>query len=253
MEFAKKILLTLAGILLVYAIVLLGTMIQNNLRSYDTIGYAGKQERTLSVDAEAKVMAVPDTGVVTMGVVVKGDTVAAAQKEGDERMGSLIAALKALGIESADIQTTDYRIYPKIKYTPDKGEEQDGFEAVQSVTVKIRDLGKASAVLELVSRFGVNIVQGVHFVIDDPEVYRTQARDLALQKAKGKAQRLASSLGVRIESVVAYNEYEPGTPPDFGLLYAERGGVGGAPAPAVEQGSAEVVMRVSITYEIRPR
>lgn len=249
-QFSKKILLTFFGVFLVYGVVFLGTLIRNNIRVYETIGNAPKPERTVSVEGEGKVTAVPDIGVVRMGVISKGDSVAAVQGESDTIVSGLIGGLKKLGISEKDIQTTDYRIYPKIVYTQEKGEEQRGFEASQSVTVKIRDLSKASAVLELASTFDINDVQGVDFRIDDPDVYRMQARDLAFVKAAEKARRLADLLGVRLVSVVSYSEYEPGT--DFGPLYAERSGLGGGGAsPAVEQGSHDIVMRVNIIYEIR--
>lgn len=248
--FAKKIILTLFGILLVYSIVFLATLIRNNIRVYDTIGHAPKSERMLTIDAEGKVTAVPDIGIVRMGVIFKGDTVAEVQKKSDETIAALSMGLKTIGIGEADIQTTEYRIYPKIVYTQDKGEEQHGFEASQSLAVKIRDLKKASAVLELASRFDVNDVQGVDFLIDDRDAYRAEARDLALAIAAEKADRLSALLGVRLVSVISYNEYEPGSP-DFGPLYADRGGFGGAAFPAIEQGSTEVIMRVNITYEIR--
>lgn len=248
-EFAKKILFTLVGILLVYGVVFLGTLIRNNIRSYETIGNAPKPERTISVEGEGKVTVAPDTGVVRMGVIFKGDTISAVQGESDKTIAGLIMELKKLGIPEADIQTVNYRIYPKIVYTQEKGEEQRGFEASQSITVKIRDLSKASAVLELVSKFDINDVQGVDFLIDDPDVYLEQARDLAFAKAETKARRLSDLLGVRLVSVVSYNEYDQGSS-DFVPLYAERGGFGGA-LPAIEQGSMDVIMRVNITYEIR--
>lgn len=249
-EFAKKIVLTLVGILFVYSVVFLGTLIRNNIRVYETIGNAPKPERTVSVEGEGKVTAAPDTGIVRMGVIFKGDTVASVQGESDKTIAGLTMELKKLGILAADIQTTDYRIYPKIVYTEEKGEEQRGYEASQSITIKIRDLSKASAVLELASTFDINDVQGVEFLIDDPELYREQARDIAFSKAAAKARRLADLLGVRLVSVVSYNEYEPGSP-DFGPLYAERGGFGGGVSPSVQEGSADVVMRVNIIYEIR--
>lgn len=252
-EFAKNILATLVGILLVYAIVLLATIIRNNLRTFDTIGFAERQERTMTFDAEAKVTAVPDTGIITMGVIRNGATVAEVQKKSDETMQALVQKLKEFGIDSKDIQTTDYRIYPKFKYTPNKGEEADGYEVSQNVTVKIRDLSKASKALELASQLDINSVQGVNFVIDDPDSYRAKARDAALNKAYEKARELASNLGVRLVSVVSYNEYEAGSgSPYGGPIYAEKFGVGGGGAmPSIEKGSTDVTMHVSITYEIR--
>src|SRR3989344_9540576 len=54
-EFAQKIFFTLLAILLVYVIFLVGTLIRNNIEEYYHIGQADRQERTITLDATAKV------------------------------------------------------------------------------------------------------------------------------------------------------------------------------------------------------
>lgn len=247
-EFSRKLIATLAGVLLAYGVVFLGALIRNTIQEYRFIGQAPKSERTIHVEAEAKVTAVPDIAVVTMGVQIKGETVAEVQGKSDATVGALIAKLKELGIEAKDIQTTNYNIYPKVKWTQEKGEEPDGYEANQQVTIKIRDLNQTGSVLALAGTVGANTVQGVQFMIDDPENFRSQARDEALRKAGQKARDLARSLGVSLVDVVSYNEFDANGSDFGGYLRADGFGGGGAP---VQSGSTDVVMRVSVTYEIQ--
>lgn len=250
MDFGKKILVTLFGILLAYGIVLFGTMIRNNIQTYRYIGRAPRPEHTLVVEAEGKVTAVPDVAVVTMGVIAKGTTVAEAQNQSTVIMNSLTEKVKALGVLPADIQTTNYNVYPKITYSPTEGEKADGFEVNQTVTIKIRELSKAGEVLALAGTVGANSVGGVDFRIDDPEVFRRQARALALQKVREKARQLTAALGVRVADVVSYSEFEGGSGP---ILYAAERGFGGglsAPVPGIEAGTNEVVMHVNVVFEI---
>ncbi len=250
-EFARKLVATLLGVFLVYSIVFLAARIRNELQAYRFIGQSPKSERTIHIEADAKVTAVPDIGIVTMGVQMKGQTVAEVQGKSDATVRALIDKLKGLGVDPKDIQTTNYNIYPKTQWTEERGEEPDGYEVNQQVTIKIRDLSKAGAVLALAGDVGANIVQGVQFTIDDPETYRSQARDLALQKAGEKAVKLARALGVSLVSIVSYNEFEADGKEFGGMLYSMRAdGLGGGPAP-FESGSADVVMRVSVTYEIQ--
>ena len=247
-EFAQKIFFTLLAILLVYVIFLVGTLIRNNLEKFYYIGQADRLEKTITVDAEGKITAKPDIAMTTLGMVTSAATVAEAQAKNTETMNQLIAKVKGLGIEDADIQTTNYNIYPQYDYT-DEGRNLRGYEVNQNVTVKIRNLDNANAVLALAGELGVNSVSGLTFTIDDKDVYLNQAREMALQKIQAKAMALSRSLGVRMVDIASYDEFEPGSDPSL-YAYKEYGSVGGT-APSVESGSMDVILRVSVSFEIR--
>lgn len=248
--FAKRIFGTLLGILLVYVIFLVGTMIRNNIQKYEFIGQADRLERTITVDGQGKVAAMPDIAMTTMGMIAEGKTVAEAQEKNTTVMNSLIEKLKGLGVEANDIQTTNYNIYPQYNYNDRSGRELLGYEVSQQVTVKIRDLSKANQVLSLAGEVGANNVSGLQFTVDDREVYKAEARDLAMQKVVEKARMLSRTLGVKLVEVVAYNEYEGGNAGDP-TMYKALDAMGGGLAPTVESGSMDVVMNVQVTFEIR--
>lgn len=247
---ARKIMMTLVVILLVYVIVWVGTVIRNNIKAYMHIGFADRAERTLTVSADAKVTAAPDIAMTTIGMVATGESVEEAQQINTTVINELIARLQALGIADADIQTANYNIYPQYNYTETEGRVLQGYEVNQSVTVKIRNLDNANSVLALAGQVGANSVSGLEFIIDDREIYRTQAREIALEKAGEKAKVLAHTLGVGLVSVVSYEEYEGGS--DFVPRYAVESSVGlGGGIPDIQSGSTDVVMNVNVTYEIR--
>lgn len=249
-EFTRKIMLTLLGILLVYIIILVGSIIRNNLQKYNFIGRSDRAERTITIQGIGKVTAKPDIAVTSMGMISSAKTVSEAQQKNTTIMNKLIEKLKALGIDAKDIQTTNYNIYPQYDYLQDKGQVLRGYEVNQSVTIKIRDLTKANQVLALAGEVGTNNVSGLQFTIDDDEVYKVEARKLALDKIAEKAKTLTRLLGVKVVGVVSYNEYEGGG----GLMKSYDGlgiGGGGVPAPSIESGSADVVINASVTLEIR--
>lgn len=251
-HFGRKIILTLVGVLVAYAIVWVGTSIRNNLRSYDNIGYAPKTERTLRVEAEGKVTVKPDIGITTIGMIAEADTVSAAQEKNNQVMSDLVARIKALGIAEADIQTANYNIYPQYQYTEKEGQVLTGYEVRQSVTVKIRDLSKANTVLALAGEVGANNVSGLSFTIDDRDVYVEAARVEAMEKLAKKAGMLADTLGVRLVSVVSYDEYEEGTGGPV-PMYASglKSDAAVAPSPSIEVGSNDVILHTVVVFEIR--
>ncbi len=250
-DFAGKIFATLMAILVVYAIVLVGTMIRNNLQKYDYIGQSDRQERTITIQAEGKVTAKPDIAETSIGMLSNGKTVAEAQEANTKVMNTLIEKLKALGIKEDDIQTANYNISPQYNYTDQRGRELLGYEVSQSVTIKIRDLTKANQALALAGEVGANSVGGLQFTIDDREVYKEQAREKALEKVAAKAQTLGKSLGVRFVKVVSYDEFEGGGGGPIPYAAKAMESVGGPTPPTVEAGSLDVVMNVGVVFEIR--
>ena len=252
-EFIHRIYLTLAGILMVYVIFWVGTMIRNNIEAYYHIGQADRQERMITLEAEAKVTATPDIAMTTIGMVATGETVTAAQEANTNVMNALIIKLQEQGIAEDDIQTTNYNIYPQYNYTTDDGRILEGYEVSQNVTVKIRDIEKANQVIALAGEVGANSVGGLQFTIDDRDVYKQEATMKALEKVYEKARTLSKALGVRVVSVVSYNEYEAGDNGyqpyyayDTPLSVTKESVV-----PDVQSGSMDVTMHTSVTFEIR--
>ncbi len=248
--FGKKLVCTLLGILLVYVIILVGTMIRNNLREHNTIGKADKMERTLSVEAEGKVTVTPNIAITTMGMTAEGKTVAEAQQKNTAVMNTLIEKVKGLGVDKADVQTTNYNIYPNYDYTDGKQTIRN-YQVNQSVTIKIRDLTKANQILALAGEVGANNVSGLQFTVDDRDSYKEKARQEALKKVAAKRDALAASLGVKLRSIVTYNEYEVTGGADAYKNY----GMGGTPEavanPSVEAGSNEIAVHVTVVFEVQ--
>ncbi len=256
-NFGRKIILTLVGVLLAYGIVLFGTMIRNNLRQFEVIGYAPRQERSIRIESEGKVTVKPDIGLTTIGMVAEGKTVAEAQEKNSKVITDLVTKAKALGIAEADIQTANYNIYPKYRYSEKEGQVLDGYQVNQSVAVKIRDLTKANSVIALAGEVGANTVSGLDFTIDDRDAYVDAARRVAMEKLGEKAAMLSETLGVDLVSVVSYDEYEQGqnNPSPFyraSNIAVEMDAAGGMKASTgVETGSTDVILHIAVVFEIR--
>ncbi|OGH67928.1 MAG: hypothetical protein A3J66_01780 [Candidatus Magasanikbacteria bacterium RIFCSPHIGHO2_02_FULL_47_14] len=248
-DFGRKILWTLLGILLVYSIVFLGTLIRNNLQKYNFIGKAEVQPRTITVEGVGEVTARPDVAMTTMGMVAEASTVAEAQQKNTQVMNNLIEKLKALGVSPDDLQTTNYNVYPQYDY-PEGGQVLRGYSVSQDVQVKIRDLAKANQVLALAGEVGATNVGGLQFTVDERDAYIAEAREEALQKVSQKVLALSQSLGVRPVRIAGYNEFEQGGPAPIPMMREMAfGDVGGL--PTIEAGTTDVVLNVQVTFEIR--
>lgn len=251
-HFTKKMIAVLFAIFLLYGIVYVGTLINNNLKQYYYIGKADKMERTIVVNGFGKVSGNNDIAMTTIGYSNTDKDVAKAQAGNKKVMDQISAELKKLGVADKDLQS-NYTIYPNYNYTQQKGQELIGYQVSNQLTIKIRDLTKIPEILGLAGKYGATEVSGLNFTIDDPENLKADARNKALIDARAKVVDLAQKLGVRVGSVVAYNEFEGGT---GGPIYSMKTlnasvGAGGGPAE-VSSGSRDVEMNVSVTYEILP-
>ncbi len=249
--FGKKIIKTLVGILLVYAIVFMGTAIRNNGKKYFYIGKADKMERTIVVSGYGKVNGNNDIAVTTIGYSNTDKDVAKAQADNKKVMDQIMTELKTLSVADKDLQS-NYTIYPDYNYTQQTGQQLIGYKVTNQLTIKIRDLSKIPQILSLAGKYGATEVSGLNFTIDDPENLKVEARVKALNDAKAKAQYLSEKLGIKLGSIVSFNEYE-GSGDIYPMKVMTFGTAEGGGGPdAVAGGSKDVSMNVSVTYEILP-
>lgn len=247
-QFAKKLLLTLLGILLAYLIIYLGTLIRNNIEAYAHIGEADTHERVISLESVGTAIAKPDIAMTSMGVAVEAETVAEAQEKNSAVLNSLITRLKDMGIAKEDIETANYNIAPRYDYTEEEGRVLRGYEVNQQVSVKIRKVDSASAVIALAGELGVTNVSGLTFTIDDTDVYLEAAREDALKKLRAKIDDITGKLGITVVEIVSYDEYPESNIGPYPVMALDRAYGGGA--PMIESGSDEIKLRVRVNLEI---
>jgi uncharacterized protein YggE len=100
-----------------------------------------------------------------------------------------MAAIKAAGIAEKDIQTSGINVSPQYKYTDNQPPAITGYQASNTVSIKVREIGKLGEVLDALVASGANQVNGPSFEIDEPEAVYDEARRGALGKARPRAQQ----------------------------------------------------------------
>jgi uncharacterized protein YggE len=246
----NPLLYILATVLLVALIFVLVFWARNLYKQNYYIGKNPQTDRTITISGEGKVTAIPDIATVALGMQNTSMNIQDAQKKNSDTINSLITQLTALGISKDDIQTTDYSIYPQYDYTSG-GQVLKGYTISQNVTVKIRKTDQVSAVLKIAGDLKLNQVGGLSFNIDQPETYRQQARILALQNAKVKAEALAQIMGVSLGKVISFSE-SSNTPTVY-PMYTDKavsGIGGGGTEPSISAGSQDIIIDAAVVYEL---
>jgi len=215
------------------------------------VGVLPLERHTLTVSADDKVTISPDIAMLSVGLSIDGFKIAESQKVNTQRFNDLLGRLKALGIDEKDLKTTSYGIQPKYNWT-NNAQVFMGYTVSQDLEIKIRDLSKAGDVLQAAGSIGANRVGNLEFSVEFPDKYVDQARALAVEKAKTKAQTMASQAGFKLGKVVNYSEggYNPTPYPMYYDKMMLGAAPSAAPAPTIQPGTQDISSSVTLTYEI---
>lgn len=225
-----------------------------------------------TISGEGKVTIKPDVAVVNLGVNADGKTVKEAQDKINLVANQVLDQLKQIGIDPKDIKTQSYNIYPtydfdkpsqKARPVPptnvpvspvepsieviDQSSRITGYHASTTISVKIKDSQKVNQVIDSATTSGANQIGGVTFEAADKTEAENEARKKAIEDAKKKAQEAAKVAGFRLGKMVSYFE-NLSPPPTLGDVVLEKAEVVDT---NIRPGSMEVVVNVTLNYEIR--
>lgn len=203
----------------------------------------------LMVRGQGKVYAKPDIAIIDLSVITEGKNIKEVQNENSEKMNGVIEFLKSFGIEEKDIKTINYQIYPRYDYEGRKVPQIIDYEITQTLEVKIRNLDKIGELLDESVGAGINQVSSLRFWVDNDDALREEARNLAIKDARERAVKLASQLGIKLGKMLNFSEegvldYYPY------LAYKEIGIGGGGETPQIQTGENEILVNVTLVYEI---
>ena len=167
----------------------------------------------LDVVAQGEVTRVPDIAHISAGVVTQAPTATAAIRQNADRMAAVRAALRQAGIAERDIQTSTINLQPSYRYTENQPPQLVGYQAVNEVTVRFRDIAETGRILDALVAQGANQINGPMLSIDEPESALDEARVQALTNARARAELYARSLGMRVARVLAVSESAQGGMP----------------------------------------
>ncbi len=202
---------------------------------------------SITVVGTATVSGKPDTAEVAAGVVTQSTTAAQALAGNSAAMEKVLKVVAAIGIAEKDIQTTGINVIPQ-RAQPQPGRAQAGdivgYEVINQIRVKVRDLAVLGRLLDAVVAEGANALGGIALSIADPAPLLQQARAKAVADAHDKAVVYAAAAGVKLGRVLFIRDATGGGPrPQMGRVMATA-------AVPVAPGEQELDVNVSVTYAI---
>lgn len=204
------------------------------------------------VMGEGESTVAPDLAVLSLGVMNEAKTAGEALTATNAAMGKVIEALKADGIASRDLQTGGLQISPRYSYNnkPDGTQESElvGYQVTNTLSVRVRELGKTGEIVDKAVALGINQGAGIAFTNDDPTKIIAEARKRAVADAISKAKDLSTAAGVELGRVIEINDQNFAGPP---MPITAKAFDRAAASTPIEAGENAYKVQITITFELR--
>lgn len=158
-------------------------------------------ETLLTVNATGRAETRPDEARFSLGVNTISATAAEASRLNNQKMAKVTAALAGFGIKPDDLQTSSLTLN-RIDYGKDRGR----FQANNTVTVRLRNLAKASEAIVATTTAGANLLSGPSLRVSDTEKANLTAYAAAYKAARARADAYATAAGLKVDRILAIRD-----------------------------------------------
>ncbi len=201
----------------------------------------------ISVNGEGKVKVVPDQAFISVSVETKGNNATDVKKQNDATVEKVVQYLKGTKLPKEDVQTKRVSLNPQYDYDKKKY----NYMATQTIEILLKDLNQYDAVMAGLVDSGINRINNVEFKSSKLALHQSEARKLAMQEAKLKAQDYVSVLGQKVGKAIMINDnsqiYNP-QPVYYAMAKTEDAMGGGAPRETVAIGEINIIANVTVSF-----
>jgi uncharacterized protein YggE len=211
-------------------------------------------EVLLNVQAEGVSLAKPNVMTITAGVVTTGRTAREALGANNAKAQTLLATVRAQGVEARDVKTSVLSVEPRTDEDRAQRENREpritGYVATNQIELRLRDLNRAAEIIDALFQAGANTVNGPRFSLADPAPAQREARRAAVAAAREEADTYAAALGMRVARILRVSERG-----DFNVEGDEEIMLLGSRVrqPNLAAGELSTKIRVWIDYAMVPR
>jgi uncharacterized protein YggE len=246
---------TLTTAALIAALALLIGMQFNRARSQQVLSLKDSVPN-ITTNGTASTEVVPDIATITLGVESERPTAADAARENTRTAQAIVGEIKAQGIDAKDIKTLSVSlepVYDEVRDPTGRVTKRTlrGYIAHNSLSVRIRDIGKAGALASQLMDKGANNLYGITFDYSQKEAKTDVLRDDAVRDAQRKANSYVSGLGLKLGRVL-----EIATEPAAPLPTRMQARALASPQPEaaaaipIEPGAETLRANVRVTWEL---
>ena len=209
---------------------------------------------TITVGGDAEILTAPDLFVISIGFDLQAKTLEEARDGSQARAAALLAAAGRRGIEACDVQSEQLSLQPRYdSYGAPGGQQLIGYQASRGLTITLHTIEAVEPLLFDMLAAGANRVDRVEFRSSLTLAKRDEARVLAVQAARAKAEAMAAALGQRLGDPLRIDESAPAQPwQTVTTNYMLNNDTAPALSDTVASGKVRVHAGVSVVFALRP-
>ncbi len=177
-------------------------------------------ERSVSVQAEAYVEAVPDTLQLQLSVKKTASSLAEAQAQVASIAAQVVQLARTNGVAADDIDSSQVSAYPEYEWRK-QVRIYVGESAVRNIKLKLRDLDKYGELIRQLSNLELEHINGPTMSHSNIDQLRLDALRKALAKGQRKAEIIARQLGVKLGKILWVNEAGTAVPAPRAVMRAQ--------------------------------
>lgn len=208
-----------------------------------------KGKATISVTGNYQTKVAPDQAVVYLLIQTINSSADQAKNENARISDNVMTALLSIGINTSDIETENYNIYPNYNYS--SGSQQiTGYTASNNIKITTKAFSNVGRIIDTSVGQGA-LVSYINFELSTTRnnQYKALAMTNASLDARTKADAIASGLGKTVGRLVSV------TTSDFNYLpYPLYASIAGQDLKTVETNiqpqNVDITSTVTVSYEI---
>jgi len=200
----------------------------------------------ITVSGEGKISVMPDRAVLQFGVQNTGKEAAEVKNLNDETVDKVLKFIKKFGIAAPDYKTTKVGLRKEFDYEKKK----HFYKASQSIQITLKDLTKYDELMAGLVETGINNIDNVEFKSSKMAEHESNARKLAIQDAKKKAEDYVFVLNQKVgKAILITDNSQPMFPPMYkNVAFASMASDEGIARETVAIGEIEIITNVSVSF-----
>lgn len=208
---------------------------------------------TITVGGDAEILTAPDRFVITVGFDLQTTTLDQARDGSQARAAALLAVVDKRKA-ACEVQTGQLSLQPRYDgYNNPGGRQIVGYEASRSLTLTLHDIDEVEPLLYDMLAAGANRVDRVDFQSSLTQEKRDEARVLAVQAARKKAEAMAAALGQTIGEPLRIDEAAQAPPWQPAVSnYVLSNDTAPTLSETVASGKIRMHAGVSVVFALRP-
>jgi uncharacterized protein YggE len=200
-------------------------------------------------EGQAIVQRAADLAWVQVAVEARAPTSAAARQQAANTMSAVIRALKR-SVNDDALRTSGFSVQPEMEYTNNSPRVR-GYVARNQVEVRVDDLEKLPAIIDMSTAGGATTVAGLRFDLKNRAEAEREALRLAVEDAMGRAEAIARGARRSVGAIIRIIEQRSFASPIRNMAFDGMMAQKVAEPTPIVPGDIEIRAQVSLSVGIR--